>query len=77
MNDSITDVMIHTRTSLSEAQFTALREQVHLDQGVVSLSRNIHAPKCLMVIYNAAQTSAGSVLESIRNQGCDANLIGI
>ena len=77
MNNSITDVMIHTRTHLSEVQFANLREQVYADHGVVSLSRNVHTPKFLMVIYNAAKTSAGSILKSVRKQGCDATLIGI
>ena len=77
MNDSITDVMIHTRTQLSDAQFTELRDRVYIDPGVVSLSRNVHTPKFLMVIYNAAKTSAAQILQSVRERDCDARLIGI
>ena len=77
MNDSITDVMIHTRTKLSEAQFAELRDRVYIDPGVVSLSRNVHTPKFLMVVYSAAITSAAHILQSVRERGCDARLIGI
>lgn len=77
MNDSITDVMIHTRIHLNEVQFADLRQKVYADHGVISLSRNVHTPKFLMVIYNAAITSAGHILESVRKKDCDASLIGI
>lgn len=77
MNDSITDVMIHTRARLSESQFSQLCTQVYADRGVVSLSRNVHTPKFLMVVYNAAATSAGNILESVRKRHADACLVGI
>ena len=77
MNKSITDVIIHTRQHISDAQFAELSEQVYAQEGVVSLSRNIHTPRFLMVVYNAAKIKAGHILNIVTREGYSASLIGI
>jgi len=77
MNSKITDVIIHTKDQLSDEQFTELTDQVYKTEGIVSLSRNIHTQKFLMVVYNAGRTRANSILATIKEQGYDASLVGI
>lgn len=75
--NKITDVIIHTDEQLDDQQFASLSEQVYRQQGIVSLSRNPHAPRFLMVVYNAANVKARSILETVRSTGFNAKLVGI
>lgn len=74
---NIIDTMIHTRELLSERDFEALSEEVYRDQGVVSLSRNPHTPRFLMVVYNAARTRSTAILDIVKQHGYQASLVGI
>lgn len=73
----ITDTMIHTGEVLSESEFKVLSDRVHRGEGIVSLSRNPHTPRFLIVVYNAARTSSIAILNGVRQQGYQASLIGI
>jgi len=77
MNKEITDVIIHTRDKLTGYQFEELSRNVYLNDGVVSFNRNAKTPQCLMVVYNAGKTRATSILETVRNLGVKASLVGI
>jgi len=77
MNSKITDVIIHTKDHLNDQQFTEVSEQVYTTEGIVSLSRNVHTPKFLMVVYNASRTHANSILRTVKGLGYDASLVGI
>ena len=77
MNSRITDVIIHTKDHLSDQQFTEVTDQVYKNEGIVSLSRNVHTPKFLMVVYNAGSTRANSILRTVKSLGYDASLVGI
>ena len=77
MNSKITDVIIHTKEHLSEQQFAEVTEQVYKTEGIVSLSRNVHTPKFMMVVYNASCTRANSILKTVNGLGYDASLVGI
>lgn len=73
----ITDAMIHTGEVLSESEFKVLSDRVHRGEGIVSLSRNPHTPRFLIVVYNATRTSSIAILNAVRQQGYQASLIGI
>lgn len=77
MNSAITDVIIHTKDQLSDEEFAELTDQVYRTEGIVSLNRNIHTPRFLMVVYNAGRTRANSILTTVRRLGYDASLVGI
>jgi hypothetical protein len=77
MNEKITDVIIHTKDQLSDEQFAEVTDQVYKTEGIVSLSRNIHTPRFLMVVYNAGRTRANSILTTVKGLGYDASLVGI
>ncbi len=77
MNAKITDVIIHTKDHLSEQQFAEVADQVYKTEGIVSLSRNVHTPRFLMVVYNAGRTRATSILKTVNGLGYKASLIGI
>jgi hypothetical protein len=74
---NITDTMIHTREVLSEREFQFLSGRVHRGEGIVSLSRNPHTPRFLIVVYNAARTRSTIILNTVRQLGYQASLIGI
>ena len=73
----ITDTMIHTRELLSDREFETLSQQVYRDEGIVSLSRNPHTPRFLMVVYNAARTRSTAILETVKQHGYQACIVGI
>lgn len=77
MNSKITDVIIHTKDQLSEQQFAEVTDHVYKTEGIVSLSRNVHTPKFLMVVYNAGRTRASNILQTVNALGYDASLVGI
>ncbi len=77
MNTKITDVIIHTKDHLSDQQFAEVTDQVYKTEGIVSLSRNVHTPKLLMIVYNAGHTRANSILRTVKALGYDASLVGI
>lgn len=77
MNSKITDVIIHTKAQLSDQQFAEVSEQVYKTEGIVSLSRNLHTPRLVMVVYNAASLRAASILKTLKRMGYDASLVGI
>jgi hypothetical protein len=77
MNNSITDVIIHTRDSLTGYQFNEVSKNVYLNEGIISFSRNTKTPQCLMVVYNSGKTKASSILDTVRNLGIKASLVGI
>lgn len=77
MNKTITDVIIHTSDSLTGYQFDELSKNVYMNEGIVSFSRNAKTPQCLMVVYNSGKTKASSILDTVRNLGIKASLVGI
>lgn len=77
MNTKITDVIIHTKEHLSDSQFTEVSDQVYKTEGIVSLSRNVHTPRFLMVVYNAENLRANSILRTVKGLGYEASLVGI
>jgi hypothetical protein len=74
---NITDTIIHTRELLSDREFNTLSQEIYRDEGIVSLSRNPHTPRFLMVVYNAARTRSTTILEVVRQHGFHASLVGI
>ena len=77
MDKHITDVIIHTKDVLTSYQFDEVSRNVYLNEGIVSFSRNARTPQCLMVIYNAGKTQAGNILNTVKNMGVKASLVGI
>lgn len=77
MNAQITDVIIHTKDQLSDQQFAEVADRVYKNEGIVSLSRNVHTPRFLMVVYNAGRTRAKTILTTVTRLGYDASLVGI
>ena len=77
MNKQITDVIIHTRDSLTNHQFDEVSRNVYMNEGIVSFSRNSKTPQCLMVVYNAGITRASNILSTVKNMGVNASLVGI
>lgn len=76
MNNTITDVFIHTSEQLDDSQYAKLCEAIYREPGIVSLSRNVHTPRFLMVVYNAALTRSREILDSVKAQGYAATLVG-
>ena len=77
MNAKITDVIIHTKEHLNDEQFAEVTDQVYKTEGIISLSRNVHTARFLMVVYNASCTRANSILNTVNRLGYDASLVGI
>lgn len=76
MNDTIADIFIHTNDPLDDREYARLSEAVYSQPGIVSLSRNVHTPRFLVVVYNAAVTRSRAILDYVRAQGVEATLVG-
>jgi hypothetical protein len=74
---NITDVIILTKNTLTVHQFDELSRNVQMNEGVISRSRNIKTPQCLMLVYNSARTHAKGILDIVNDTGVKASLVGI
>ena len=77
MNKNITDVIIHTKESLTTYQFDEVSKNVYLQLGVISLSRNDNTTQCLMLVYNSVKTQASKILNIVIDAGVKSSLVGI
>lgn len=77
MNHTATDVIIHTRNPLSQAQFEEVANQVKRIKGVIKFDQNQTRPRFIMVVYNAGQTRALAILNKMTRLGFNASLVGI
>lgn len=77
MNSHITDVIIHTKDQLNEQQFAQVSDQIYKAEGVVSVARNVHTPRFLMIVYHAGRTRAHTILCTVTGLGYDASLVGM
>lgn len=69
------DVMIHTKTPLTDDQFEAVAGQVQAMEGIIEFKRNPRLPSFIMVVYNAGQTRALSILDKLTRLGFNASLV--
>jgi hypothetical protein len=77
MNHTATDVIIHTRNPISQAQFEAIAAEVKQIEGVINFDQSPTRPKFITVVYNAGQTRALTILNKLTRLGFDASLVGI
>lgn len=77
MKTQQTDVMIHTRIALDDAQFSEVVRQVNKIGGVARFERNRIVPRLIMVAYDSSQTKALTILHRITRLGFPASLVGI
>ena len=77
MNNTATDVIIHTRHYISEPKFEEIASQVRRIEGVIRFDRSTHKPNLIMVAYNAGQTHALAILNKLTRLGFNASLVGI
>ena len=77
MNNKSTDVLIHTRTTLSDDQFSEISRQVKAIDGVLRFDRNHDKPNFIQVAYTAGQIRAITILNKLTRLGFNASLVGI
>ena len=77
MNDTNTDVMIYTKTTLSETQFSVVASEVKTIAGVLQFEQIKHKPRFIKVVYSATRTRALTILNKITRLGFNASLVGI
>ena len=77
MQNRTTDVVIHTRSPLSDAQFSEVSRQVRAIDGVVRFDRNPARPNFILVAYQAGQIRALTILNKLTRLGFNASLVGI
>lgn len=77
MNNTISDVIIHTPHPMTAEQFEEVSQQVRAVDGVISFYQNPRLPGFIMVVYNASRTQALSILNKVTRIGVNARLVGI
>ena len=71
-----TDIVIHINDELDIEHRNNLSKKVRTIRGVESASVADNKPHLMIVAYNAAETKAFDVLNSVRNSGTEAQLVG-
>lgn len=77
MNHTETDVIIYTHNPISQTQFEEADTQVKRIEGVIKFDQNKNKPNFIMVVYNAGQTRALTILNKLTRLGFNASLVGI
>lgn len=73
----IVDMIVHVNETIPSERMHELEDVVRTDACVISACSSNDNPHLLMVTYNPACTSSGSVLNMIQAQGLHANLVGL
>ena len=77
MDISVVDMIVHVNETVPAERMHELEEVLRTDACVISACSSNDNPHLLMVTYNPACTSSGSVLNMIQAQGLHANLVGL
>lgn len=77
MEISIADVLVHIDESLSKEGLAKLEEAVRGDECVVSASVPVGKMHLMLVAYNPECTSAKNILIKVKEQGVNAELVGL
>jgi hypothetical protein len=73
----IVDMIVHVDESISAERMHELEEVVRTDACVISACASDENPHMLLVTYNPACTTSGSVLNMVQAQGLHAGLVGL
>ena len=71
-----TDIVIHINDALDTEHRSNLSKKVRTIKGVEAASVADNKPHLMIIAYNAAETKALDVLNSVRSSGTEAQLIG-
>lgn len=75
--NKLTDVMIHTKHSLNDDQFSEVARKVKAIAGIERFDRSSHKPNFILVTYRAEKIRALTILNKFTSHGFNASLVGI
>lgn len=77
MDIQLVDVTIHIDEELDTARRQSVEQSLRTLDGVVSVHNPDHAPHLTIVQYDRQVMDSVRLLESVRSQGVNAELVGI
>lgn len=77
MSDNLTDLVVHIDESLGLDQLKTLEQHIHDVDGVVSACGREDQPHLITITYNRKHLSSMDILETVRKEGCGAELVGM
>lgn len=77
MTDNIADIVVHIDETLSHERLKEISDTIRGLDGVVSAGAQDNTPHLLTVLYNPDNVNSQEILDSVKNEGCHAELIGI
>ena len=77
MKANLNEVVVHIDELLDEDSLHRLEEGVRQDAGVISVGHNPGKSHMIMVVYDSEATRASSLLQSFRERGLHAQVVGM
>lgn len=77
MDIQIVDVTLHIDQTLDSAARNKIGDALRAVEGVISVHNPDDRPNLSVVGYNPDKTNSAAILEAVRAQGVDAELIGM
>ncbi len=77
MDIKMVDVTIHIDESLDHDKRESLVDRIRQHEGVIAIGHHDERPHLLVVEYNPDQVSSKELLETVKNEGIHAELVGL
>ncbi|MEA3276498.1 MAG: ATP-binding protein [Pseudomonadota bacterium] len=77
MDIKLVDVTLHIDENLDAEQRGTIEESLRALDGVVSVHNPDKTPHLTVVEYNPDESSSGTILNRIKDQGAHAELVGL
>ena len=75
--NTLTDVMIHTKSALNDDEFSEVARKIKAITGIERFDRSSHKPNFILVTYQTEKIRALTILNKFTSLGFNASLVGI
>jgi hypothetical protein len=77
MSSNLNEVVLHLQETLDDEALHGLEDSIRRDPGVVSVGHEEGKSHMIMVVYDSESTRAASLLNSFRERGLHAQVVGL
>ena len=77
MDITLVDIIIHIDETIEKSRRPELVDTVRQQDGVVSVGYHDEKPHLMIIEYNPEKISSKTLLQTIKDQGLHAELIGL
>jgi len=77
MSDKMVDVMLHIDETLKQDELESVRDDILKLNGVLSAGYHNDKPHLMIIEYNPDDINSSDFLETVKNKGIHAELVGL